>query len=57
MAHALPLPCPVQLGSIKGDSLEAQLHESVRQRSYVKVKNLLKKGKTAVRLWGGAETA
>ncbi|NXF60290.1 TEX14 kinase, partial [Ciccaba nigrolineata] len=46
MAHALPLPipCPVQLGSIKGDSLEAQLHESVRQRSYVKVKNLLKKG-------------
>uniref|UniRef100_A0A8D0FCS9 Uncharacterized protein n=1 Tax=Strix occidentalis caurina TaxID=311401 RepID=A0A8D0FCS9_STROC len=48
MAHALPLPipCPVQLGSVKGDSLEAQLHESVRQRSYVKVKNLLKKGKT-----------
>uniref|UniRef100_A0A8C0FV12 Inactive serine/threonine-protein kinase TEX14 n=1 Tax=Bubo bubo TaxID=30461 RepID=A0A8C0FV12_BUBBB len=46
MAHALPLPipCPVQLGSIKGDSLEAQLHESVRQRSYMKVKNLLKKG-------------
>ncbi|XP_074779336.1 inactive serine/threonine-protein kinase TEX14 [Athene noctua] len=46
MAHALPLPmpCPVQLGSIKGDSLEAQLHGSVRQGSYVKVKKLLKKG-------------
>ncbi|KAM6049185.1 LOW QUALITY PROTEIN: inactive serine/threonine-protein kinase TEX14 [Chlamydotis macqueenii] len=46
MAHALPLPipCPVQLGSIKGDSLEAQLHESVRQGNYVKVKKLLKKG-------------
>ncbi|KAF1604697.1 UNVERIFIED_CONTAM: Inactive serine/threonine-protein kinase TEX14, partial [Eudyptes pachyrhynchus] len=46
MAHALPLPipCPVQLGSIKGDSLEAQLHEYVRQGNYVKVKKLLKKG-------------
>ncbi|KAM6192264.1 inactive serine/threonine-protein kinase TEX14 isoform 7-T9 [Sarcoramphus papa] len=44
MAHALPIPCPVQLGSIKGDSLEAQLHEYVRQGNYVKVKKLLKKG-------------
>ncbi|XP_032860605.2 inactive serine/threonine-protein kinase TEX14 [Tyto alba] len=46
MAHSLPLPipCPVQLGSIKGDSLEAQLHEYVRQGNYVKVKKLLKKG-------------
>ncbi|NXG56747.1 TEX14 kinase, partial [Hemiprocne comata] len=46
MAHAvpLPMPCPVQLGSIKGDSLEAELHEYVRQGSYVKVKKLLKKG-------------
>ncbi|XP_075575946.1 inactive serine/threonine-protein kinase TEX14 [Pelecanus crispus] len=46
MAHALPLPipCPVQLGSIKDDSLEAQLHEYVRQGNYVKVKKLLKKG-------------
>ncbi|NXD78448.1 TEX14 kinase, partial [Halcyon senegalensis] len=46
MAHALPLPvpCPVQLGSIKGDSLEAQLHDYVRQGNYVKVKKLLKKG-------------
>ncbi|XP_035745500.1 inactive serine/threonine-protein kinase TEX14 [Egretta garzetta] len=46
MASALPLPipCPVQLGSIKGDSLEAQLHEYVRQGNYVKVKKLLKKG-------------
>ncbi|NXV73153.1 TEX14 kinase, partial [Atlantisia rogersi] len=46
MAHALPLPipCPVRLGSIKGDSLEAQLHEYVRQGSHVKVKKVLKKG-------------
>ncbi|XP_062448729.1 inactive serine/threonine-protein kinase TEX14 isoform X3 [Rhea pennata] len=46
MAHAVPvpIPCPVQLGSIKNDSLEAQLHEYVRQGNYVKVKKLLKKG-------------
>nr|XP_021156126.1 inactive serine/threonine-protein kinase TEX14 isoform X1 [Columba livia] len=46
MAHALPLPipCPVQLGSVKGDSVEAELHEYVRQGNYVKVKKLLKKG-------------
>ncbi|XP_069729983.1 inactive serine/threonine-protein kinase TEX14 [Phaenicophaeus curvirostris] len=46
MAHPVPLPvpCPVQLGSIKGDSLEAELHEYVRQGNYVKVKKLLKKG-------------
>ncbi|NXR07185.1 TEX14 kinase, partial [Semnornis frantzii] len=44
MAHVpLPIPCPVQLGSIKGDSLEAELHEYVRQGNYVKVKKLLKK--------------
>ncbi|XP_054250505.1 inactive serine/threonine-protein kinase TEX14 [Indicator indicator] len=46
MAHVvpLPIPCPVQLGSIKGDSMEAELHEYVRQGNYVKVKKLLKKG-------------
>ncbi|NXA50837.1 TEX14 kinase, partial [Nothocercus julius] len=46
MAHAVPvpIPCPVQLGSIKDDSPEAQLHEYVRQGNYVKVKKLLKKG-------------
>ncbi|XP_061868649.1 inactive serine/threonine-protein kinase TEX14 [Colius striatus] len=46
MAHAvrIPVPCPVQLGSLKGDSLEAQLHESVREGDYVQVKQLLKKG-------------
>ncbi|XP_031447411.1 inactive serine/threonine-protein kinase TEX14 isoform X4 [Phasianus colchicus] len=46
MAHVLPLPipCPVQLGSLKGDSLEAQLHECVRQGNCGKVKKLLKKG-------------
>ncbi|XP_044849266.1 inactive serine/threonine-protein kinase TEX14 isoform X3 [Mauremys mutica] len=46
MAHAvpLPIPCPVQLGTIKNDSLEAQLHEYVKQGNYVKVKKILKKG-------------
>ncbi|XP_054066005.1 inactive serine/threonine-protein kinase TEX14 [Rissa tridactyla] len=46
MAHALPvpIPCPARLGSIKGDSLEAQLHDYVRQGNYAKVKKLLKKG-------------
>ncbi|XP_014732135.1 PREDICTED: inactive serine/threonine-protein kinase TEX14 [Sturnus vulgaris] len=46
MAHPIPLslPCPVQLGRIKGDSLEADLHEYVREGNYVKVKKLLKKG-------------
>ncbi|NXE78735.1 TEX14 kinase, partial [Cochlearius cochlearius] len=46
MAHALPLPipCPVQLGSVKGDSLEAQLHECVRQGNGARVKKLLKRG-------------
>ncbi|XP_056362936.1 inactive serine/threonine-protein kinase TEX14 isoform X2 [Oenanthe melanoleuca] len=46
MAHPIPppFPCPVQLGRIKGDSLEAQLHEYVREGNYVKVKKLLKKG-------------
>ncbi|NXH52831.1 TEX14 kinase, partial [Rhabdornis inornatus] len=46
MAHPIPLsfPYPVQLGRIKGDSLEADLHEYVREGNYVKVKKLLKKG-------------
>ncbi|XP_053851505.1 inactive serine/threonine-protein kinase TEX14 isoform X2 [Vidua macroura] len=46
MAHPIPLPfpCPVKLGSIKGDSLEADLHDYVREGNYVKVKKLLKKG-------------
>ncbi|NXN42168.1 TEX14 kinase, partial [Rhinoptilus africanus] len=46
MAHGLPLPipCPVRLGSMKGDSLEAQMHDYVRQGNYAKVKKLLKKG-------------
>lgn len=41
----LPVPCPVQLGSLRNDSLEAQLHEYVKQGNYVKVKKILKKGK------------
>ncbi|KAM4886594.1 inactive serine/threonine-protein kinase TEX14 [Sylvia borin] len=46
MAHPIPppFPCPVKLGSIRGDSLEADLHEYVREGNYVKVKKLLKKG-------------
>lgn len=50
MAHTvhLPMPCPTQLGSIKGDSLEAQLHECVRQGNSVRVKKLLKQGKSEV---------
>ncbi|XP_015501992.2 inactive serine/threonine-protein kinase TEX14 isoform X1 [Parus major] len=46
MAHPIPLPfpCPVKLGSIKGDSLEADLHEYVREGNYMKVKKILKKG-------------
>lgn len=44
MAHTLPIPCPVQLGTFKNDSLESQLHDYVKQGNYVKVKKLLKKG-------------
>ncbi|XP_012581515.1 PREDICTED: inactive serine/threonine-protein kinase TEX14 [Condylura cristata] len=43
-AVQLPVPCPVQLGSLRNDSLEAQLHEYVKQGNYVKVKKILKKG-------------
>ncbi|EMP37741.1 Testis-expressed protein 14 [Chelonia mydas] len=52
MAHSvpLPIPCPVQLGTIKNDSLEAQLHEYVKQGNYVKVKKILKKGQESPRL-------
>jgi|UniRef100_A0A8C0XGH8 inactive serine/threonine-protein kinase TEX14 len=39
----LPFPCPVQLGTLRNDSLEAQLHEYVKQGNYVKVKKSLKK--------------
>ncbi|NXC00716.1 TEX14 kinase, partial [Orthonyx spaldingii] len=46
MAHPIPLPfpCPVKLGSVKGDTPEADLHDYVREGNYVKVKKLLKKG-------------
>nr|KAF6459328.1 testis expressed 14, intercellular bridge forming factor [Rousettus aegyptiacus] len=40
----LPVPCPVKLGSLRNDSLEAQLHDYVKQGNYVKVKKILKKG-------------
>ncbi|XP_051014858.1 inactive serine/threonine-protein kinase TEX14 [Acomys russatus] len=39
-----PMPCPVQLGTLTDDSLEAQLHEYAKQGNHVKVKKLLKKG-------------
>ncbi|XP_062815008.1 inactive serine/threonine-protein kinase TEX14 isoform X1 [Anolis carolinensis] len=44
MAHALPIPCPVQIGTVRNESLEARLHEFVKQGNYAKVKKLLKKG-------------
>ncbi|XP_013374665.1 PREDICTED: inactive serine/threonine-protein kinase TEX14 [Chinchilla lanigera] len=43
-AVRLSIPCPVRLGTLKNDSLEAQLHEYVKQGNYVKVKKILKKG-------------
>ncbi|KAG3269367.1 testis expressed 14, intercellular bridge forming factor [Ictidomys tridecemlineatus] len=42
----LPVPCPVRLGTLRNDSLEAQLHEYVKQGNYVKVKKILKKAST-----------
>ncbi|XP_061461298.1 inactive serine/threonine-protein kinase TEX14 isoform X2 [Rhineura floridana] len=47
MAHILPIPCPVKLGTLKNESLEARFHEYVKQGNYVKVKKLLKKGISA----------
>uniref|UniRef100_A0A8C2U308 Inactive serine/threonine-protein kinase TEX14 n=1 Tax=Coturnix japonica TaxID=93934 RepID=A0A8C2U308_COTJA len=44
MAHPLPIPCPVQLGTLKGDSLEAELHHSVRDGNCGTVRKILKKG-------------
>ncbi|XP_070801083.1 inactive serine/threonine-protein kinase TEX14 [Pituophis catenifer annectens] len=44
MAHTLPIPCPVKLGTVKHESPEARLHDYVKQGNYVKVKKLLKKG-------------
>ncbi|KAM6465007.1 inactive serine/threonine-protein kinase TEX14 isoform 2-T2 [Liasis olivaceus] len=44
MAHTLPVPCPVKLGTVKLESPEARLHDYVKQGNYVKVKKLLKKG-------------
>ncbi|KAM5273442.1 inactive serine/threonine-protein kinase TEX14 [Ctenodactylus gundi] len=43
-AIRLSVPCPVRLGTLRNDSLEAQLHEYVKQGNYVKVKKILKKG-------------
>lgn len=46
----LPVPCPVQLGLLRNDSLEAQLHEYVKQGNYVKVKKILKKGRHHIKI-------
>lgn len=48
MAHTLPIPCPVKLGTVKLESPEARLHDYVKQGNYVKVKKLLKKGNSRV---------
>lgn len=45
-----PVPCPVQLGTLTDDSLEAQLLEYATQGNYVKVKKILKKGKCSVKM-------
>ncbi|XP_062936729.1 leucine-rich repeat-containing protein 37A3 isoform X3 [Cynocephalus volans] len=48
----LPVPCPVPLGTLRNDSLEAQLHEYVKQANYVKVKTILKKALfTIAEIW------
>ncbi|NXF99195.1 TEX14 kinase, partial [Sakesphorus luctuosus] len=39
-----PFPCPVKLGIIKGDSLEAELHDYTREGNHVKVRELLNRG-------------
>lgn len=53
MAHTLPIPCPVKLGTVKLESPEARLHDYVKQGNYVKVKKLLKKGNFARAKKGG----
>ncbi|XP_060114963.1 inactive serine/threonine-protein kinase TEX14 [Heteronotia binoei] len=44
MAHALPVPCPVRLGKFRTNSLEAELHEYVKEGNCRKVKRLLQQG-------------
>nr|XP_033778838.1 inactive serine/threonine-protein kinase TEX14 isoform X2 [Geotrypetes seraphini] len=46
MSHAvaLTLPCPVRIGFVKNNSVEAQLHDYVQQGNFMKVKKILKKG-------------
>ncbi|XP_062887802.1 inactive serine/threonine-protein kinase TEX14-like [Mobula hypostoma] len=46
MSHLvpLPLPCPVQLGTVKADASGSQLHQFVREGSHTKVKKVLLKG-------------
>ncbi|XP_043574840.1 inactive serine/threonine-protein kinase TEX14-like [Chiloscyllium plagiosum] len=46
MSHLvpLPIPCPVQLGSMKADTSGSQLHQFVREGNHTKVKKVLKKG-------------
>lgn len=53
----LPVPCPVKLGSLRNDSLEAQLHDYVKQGNYVKVKKILKKGRHFVKIVNATRSA
>ncbi|XP_077168492.1 inactive serine/threonine-protein kinase TEX14 isoform X2 [Paroedura picta] len=47
MAHVLPVPCPVRLGKFRTNSLEAELHEYVKEGNFRKVKRLLQQGISA----------
>ncbi|XP_055513644.1 inactive serine/threonine-protein kinase TEX14-like isoform X2 [Leucoraja erinacea] len=46
MSHLVPLPvpCPVNLGTMKVDASGSELHHFVREGSHTKVKKILKKG-------------
>ncbi|XP_038670545.1 uncharacterized protein LOC119975096 isoform X2 [Scyliorhinus canicula] len=46
MSHLVPLPvpCPIQLGTVKADTSGSQLHQFVREGNHTKVKKVLKKG-------------
>lgn len=43
----IPMPCPVELGSVENNCIEAQLYEYVTQGNHIKVKKILRKGACA----------
>ncbi|ERE68018.1 testis [Cricetulus griseus] len=51
-----PVPCPVQLGTLTDDSLEAQLLEYATQGNYVKVKKILKKDNRVEEICGSCSS-